>query len=156
MVRALLSGISLLVACAPALAQQAEPAADMLPSLSAPWLAHLAITLIGMMFAIICDSTSASLFLLYISLLQAGWIFLNCYLYSALIDANKLLVAAATPVSSFGSAFGASAMGYVLEHRGLPGALSLSVAALALTALLTIPFLRRGRAPAADAAGAAG
>jgi len=52
MVRALLSGISLLVACAPALAQQAEPAADMLPSLSAPWLAHLAITLIGMMFAV--------------------------------------------------------------------------------------------------------
>jgi len=52
MVRALLSGISLLVACAPALAQQGEPAADVLPSLSAPWLAHLAITLIGMMFAV--------------------------------------------------------------------------------------------------------
>jgi len=52
MVRAPLSGISLLVACAPALAQQGEPAADMLPSLSAPWLAHLAITLIGMMFAV--------------------------------------------------------------------------------------------------------
>jgi predicted MFS family arabinose efflux permease len=109
--------------------------------------------LIGMMFAIIYDSTSASLFLLYISLLQAGWIFLNCYLYSALIDANKLLVAAATPVSSFGSAFGASAMGYVLEQRGLPGALSLSVAALGLTALLTIPFLRRGRAPTVADAG---
>ena len=52
MVRAPLSGISLLVACAPALAQQGEPAADVLPSLSAPWLAHLAITLIGMMFAV--------------------------------------------------------------------------------------------------------
>src|SRR6516164_7078168 len=52
MVRALLSGISLLVACAPALAQQGEPAADVLPSLSALWLAHLAITLIGMMFAV--------------------------------------------------------------------------------------------------------
>ena len=50
MVRALLSGISLLVACAPALAQQGEPAADM--SLSVPWLTHLAITLIGMMFAV--------------------------------------------------------------------------------------------------------
>ena len=112
--------------------------------------------LIGMMFAMILDSTSAPLFLLYISLLQAGWIFLNCYLYSALIDANKLLVAAATPVSSLGSAFGASAMGYVLEHAGLPGALCLSVTALVLTALLSIPFLRRGRAPAADAAGAAG
>jgi hypothetical protein len=45
-------------------------------------------------------------------------------------------------------------MGYVLEHGGLPGALFLSVAALGLTALLAIPFLRRG-APAADAAGAA-
>src|SRR5260370_15556622 len=52
MVRALLSGISLVVACAPALAQQGDLAADMLPSLSAPWLAHLAITLIGMMFAV--------------------------------------------------------------------------------------------------------
>src|SRR6516225_10950787 len=51
MVRALLSGISLLVVCAPALAQQGEPAADM-PSLSVPWLTHLAITLIGMMFAV--------------------------------------------------------------------------------------------------------
>ena len=66
-----------------------------------------------------------------------------------LMQANKLGIRG-------GSAFGASAMGYVLEQRGLPGALSLSVAALALTALLTIPFLRRGRAPAADAAGAAG
>src|SRR5215813_10911010 len=51
MVRALLSGISLLVVCVPALAQQGEPAVDM-PSLSAPWFAHLAITLIGMMFAV--------------------------------------------------------------------------------------------------------
>jgi hypothetical protein len=51
MVRALLSGISLLVVCAPALAQQGEPAADM-PSLSVPWFAHLAITLIGMVFAV--------------------------------------------------------------------------------------------------------
>ena len=53
MVRALLSGIALLVACAPALAQQGEPAADMLPSvMNVPWLTHLAITLIGMMFAV--------------------------------------------------------------------------------------------------------
>ena len=51
MVRALLAGISLLVVCAPALAQQGEAAADM-PSLSAPWFAHLAITLIGMMFPV--------------------------------------------------------------------------------------------------------
>src|SRR6516165_10397366 len=50
MVRALLSGISLLVVCAPALAQQGEPATD--ASLSVPWFAHLAITLIGMVFAV--------------------------------------------------------------------------------------------------------
>jgi hypothetical protein len=41
----------------------------------------------------------------------------------------------------------------VLEHGGLPGALCLSVAALGLIALRSIPFLRRGRTPAADAAG---
>jgi hypothetical protein len=101
------------------------------------------LVMVGMMFAMIFASRSASMFLLYISLLQIAWIFLNCYLYSALIDANNLLVPAATPVSSFGSAFGASAMGFVLEHGGLMGSLSLTSGALALTALLTIPFLRR-------------
>jgi predicted MFS family arabinose efflux permease len=101
--------------------------------------------LAGMMCSMILESRSASMFLVYISLLQIGWIFLNCYLYSALIDANNLLVPAATPFSSFGSAFGASAMGYVLEHGGLMGSLSLTVGALGLTALLTIPFLGRSR-----------
>ena len=60
-------------------------------------------------------------------LLQIAWIFLNCYLYSALIQANNLLVPAATPLSSFGSALGASAMGFALERGGLPGALGLAV-----------------------------
>ena len=86
---------------------------------------------------------SAAAFLASIALLQIAWIFLNCYLYSALIEANNLLVPAATPVSSFGSALGASAMGYALERGGLTGALGLSVGALALTAFLTIPFLKR-------------
>jgi predicted MFS family arabinose efflux permease len=96
----------------------------------------------GMMFATIFASRSASLFLLNISLLQIAWIFLGCYLYSALIYFNNLLVPAATSLSSFGSAFGASAVGLVLEHGGLPGTLILTTAALSLTALLTIPFLK--------------
>jgi hypothetical protein len=44
---------------------------------------------------------------------------------------------------SFGSALGASAMGYALERGGLTGALGLSVGALGLTAFLTVPFLKR-------------
>jgi hypothetical protein len=99
----------------------------------------------GMMFATIFASRSASLFLLNNSLLQTAWIFLGCYLYSALIHFNNLLVPAATSLSSFGSAFGASAVGLVLEHGGLPGTLILTTAALSLTALLTMPFLSRDR-----------
>ena len=102
--------------------------------------------LIAMMFAMIVGSSSAALFVLYISILQAGWIFLNCYLYSALIAADKLLVAAATPISAFGSAIGAASMGYVLEHGGLVGALWLSVGCLAFTAVLSLPFIARQRA----------
>jgi predicted MFS family arabinose efflux permease len=88
-------------------------------------------------------SHSMAAFVASTGALQIAWIFLNCHLYSALIQANNLLVPAATPVSAFGSALGASAMGYVLERGGLIGALSLSVAALGLTALLTLPFLGR-------------
>ena len=99
----------------------------------------------GMMFAMIFASRSASLFLLNISLLQIAWIFLGCYLYSALIHFNNLLVPAATSLSSFGSAFGASAVGVVLEHGGLTGTLILTTGALSLAALLTLPFLWRAR-----------
>jgi predicted MFS family arabinose efflux permease len=101
--------------------------------------------MIATMCAMILASRSASMFLGYISLLQIAWIFLNCYLYSALINANNLLVPAATPLSSFGSAFGASAMGYVLQHGGLMGSLWLALGALGLTALLTMPLLTRAR-----------
>jgi hypothetical protein len=52
MVRALLSGILLLVLCGPAVAEQSDPAADMLSWLSGSAVAHFAITLIGMMFAV--------------------------------------------------------------------------------------------------------
>jgi hypothetical protein len=54
----------------------------------------------AMLLGMILGSRSAALFVFYISLLQIGWIFSNCYLYSALIDANNLLVPAATPSSA--------------------------------------------------------
>jgi predicted MFS family arabinose efflux permease len=98
----------------------------------------------AMLLAMILGSRSAALFVLYISLLQIGWIFLNCYLYSALIDANNLLVPAATPFSTVGSVVGASAMGYVLDHDGMMSALALTMGGMLLTALLTLPFLRGG------------
>ena len=101
----------------------------------------------AMLLGMILGSRSAALFVLYISLLQIGWIFLNCYLYSALIDANNLLVPAATPFSTFGSVVGASAMGYVLDHGGMMSALALTLGSMLLTALLTLPFLR---SPAVD------
>jgi predicted MFS family arabinose efflux permease len=94
-------------------------------------------TLLGMTFG----SRSAAMFLVYIALLQIAWIFLNCYLYSALIQANNLLVPAAMPLATFGSALGASAMGYVLEHDGLTGSLALAVGATVLTGFLTLPFI---------------
>jgi predicted MFS family arabinose efflux permease len=98
--------------------------------------------MICMLFGMILGSWSAALFLLYISLLQIGWIFLNCYLYSALIEANNLLVPAATPFSTLGSVVGAGAMGYVVDHGGMAGSLTLTVGSMLLTALLTMPFLR--------------
>jgi MFS family permease len=99
-------------------------------------------------FGVIWGSPSALTFFVSVSLLQIAWTFLICKLYSALIEANNLLVPAATTVSVFGSAFGASAMGYVLDQRGLMGALSLSMGAVVSTALLTLPFLRFNRASA--------
>jgi predicted MFS family arabinose efflux permease len=98
--------------------------------------------MIAMLLGMILGSRSAALFVFYISLLQIGWIFLNCYLYSALIDANNLLVPAATPSSTVGSVIGASAMGYVLDHGGMMSALVLSMGSMILTAILTLPFLR--------------
>jgi predicted MFS family arabinose efflux permease len=95
------------------------------------------------LFGMLSGSRSSALFLVYISLLQIGWIFLNCYLYSALIDANNLLVPAATPFSTAGSVIGASAMGYVLDRHGVIGSLALTEGCMLLTALLTMPFLRR-------------
>jgi hypothetical protein len=96
----------------------------------------------GTLFGMVLGSRSAALFLFYISLLQIGWIFLNCYLYTALIDANNLLVPAATPFSALGSVVGASVMGYVLDHGGMFGSLVLTVGSMLLTAGLTMPFLR--------------
>ena len=105
----------------------------------------------AMLLGMILGSRSAAWFVIYISLLQIGWIFLNCYLYSALIDANKLLVPAATPFSALGSVVGAGAMGYVLDHGGLMSALALTLGSMLLTALLTLPFLRSHAVGAAQA-----
>ena len=99
----------------------------------------------SMMFAMIFASRSPSLFLLNISLLQIAWIALGCFLYSALIHYNNLLVPAATSLSCFGSAFGAGSVGFVLEHGGVTATLVLTTGALALTAMLTIPVLIRAR-----------
>jgi predicted MFS family arabinose efflux permease len=105
--------------------------------------------MVAMLLGMILNSHSAAWFGLYISLLQIGWIFLNCYLYTALIEANKLLVPAATPFSTLGSVLGAGAMGYALDRGGLPSALALTLGSMLLTAVLTLPFLR---APVGDAA----
>ncbi len=110
-------------------------------------IAAAILLMIGTLFGMMFGSRSAAMFLLYIALLQIGWIFLNCYLYSALIEANNLLVPAAIPLATFGSALGASAMGYVLEHDGLIGSLALAVGATILTALLTIPFIHSAEQP---------
>lgn len=99
--------------------------------------------MIATLLGTILGSHSAALFTFYISLLQIGYVFLNCYLYSALIDANNLLVPAATPFSAFGSVIGASAMGYVLDRGGMMSALAWSLGSMVLTALLTMPFLRQ-------------
>jgi predicted MFS family arabinose efflux permease len=105
----------------------------------------------AMLLGMILGSRSAAWFVIYISLLQIGWIFLNCYLYSALIDANNLLVPAASPFSALGSVVGAGAMGYVLDHGGMMGALALTLGSMLLTALLTLPFLRSHAVGAAQA-----
>lgn len=107
--------------------------------------------MITMLLGMTLGSRSAALFVFYISLLQIGWIFLNCYLYSALIDANNLLVPAATPFSALGSVIGAGSMGYVLDHGGMTGALAMTLGSMLLTALLTVPFLRSHGVDAAQA-----
>ncbi len=96
----------------------------------------------AMLLGMILGSRSAAWFVLYISFLQIGWIFLNCYLYSALIEADNLLVPAATPFSALGSVVGAGAMGYALDHGGMMSALGLTLGSMLVTALLTLPFLR--------------
>ena len=81
-------------------------------------------------------------FLIDISLLQIAWIFLNCMLYAALIQANNLLVPAASTLSCLGASIGATAMGFMFEHGGLSGALTLGMASLLATAALTLPFMQ--------------
>jgi predicted MFS family arabinose efflux permease len=98
--------------------------------------------MMGSLLGMVMGSHSATLFTIYISLLQITYVFLNCYLYSALIDANNMLVPAATPFSTLGSVIGASAMGYLLDRGGVMTALEFSLASMLMTAALTMPFLR--------------
>jgi predicted MFS family arabinose efflux permease len=103
------------------------------------------ILMVVTLFGALGASPSATAYLVNISLLQIAWVFLNCVLYAALIEANNLLVPAATTLSCFGAAFGAGAMGYVLDESGPQGALILAEGALVFTALLTLPFVRASR-----------
>ncbi len=102
-----------------------------------------AIAVIGItLIAALRPGASSGRFLLSISILQIAWIFLNCTLYAALIEANNLLVPAATTFSCLGAAFGATAMGFVFERGGLAGSLVLAMVALGITAAITVPFMQ--------------
>ncbi|MBS0578092.1 MAG: MFS transporter [Proteobacteria bacterium] len=90
--------------------------------------------------------SSSAWFLVNIAVMQIAWIFLNCMLYAALIQTNNLLVAAASTVACLGASVGTPVVGFVFEHTGLGGALSLSMCALAATAALTVPILGRANA----------
>ena len=85
---------------------------------------------------------SPAWFLLSISVLQVAWIFLNCTLYAALIEANNLLVPAASTLSCLGASGGATAMGLVFERGGLAGSLTLAMVSLAIMAAITLPFMQ--------------
>jgi hypothetical protein len=85
---------------------------------------------------------SPAWFLLGISVLQVAWIFLNCTLYAALIEANNLLVPAASTLSCLGASGGATAMGLVFERRGLAGSLTLAMVSLVIMATITLPFMQ--------------
>lgn len=58
------------------------------------------------------------LFLVYISVLQAEWTFLCCYLHVALIDAAPELTAASVPITALSSATGAYGAGVMIEDYG--------------------------------------
>ncbi|HVO47558.1 MAG TPA: MFS transporter [Steroidobacteraceae bacterium] len=92
---------------------------------------------------------SSGAFLVSISLLQIAWIFLNCMLYAALIQANNLLVAAASTVSCLGASLGTTALGFMFERGGLAGALQLAILSVVCTGILALPFIRHGRVQAA-------
>lgn len=81
------------------------------------------------------------LFLVYISVLQAGWTFLCCYLYVALIDAAPELTAASVPITALSSAAGAYGAGVMIEDYGNWGLLIGAFIMLALVLVLTCPWL---------------
>ncbi len=81
------------------------------------------------------------LFLVYISVLQAGWTFLCCYLYVALINAAPELTAASVPITALSSAVGAYGAGVMIEDYGNWGLLIGPFIMLALMLVLTCPWL---------------
>lgn len=97
------------------------------------------------LFFLLTTRYEAWLFLVYISILQAGWTFLCCYLYVALIDAAPELTAASIPLTALSSAAGAYGAGVMLEMYGSWGLLVGALAMLGLMAALTCPFLPSAR-----------
>jgi hypothetical protein len=62
--------------------------------------------------------------------------------HAALIEANNLLVPAASTLACVGAAFGATAMGTAFERGGLRGSLILAMVSLTIMAGVTLPFMR--------------
>lgn len=98
------------------------------------------------LFFLLMTHYEAWLFLVYISLLQAGWTFLCCYLYVVLIDAAPELTAASIPLTALSSAIGAYGAGVMLELYGNSGLLVGAIMMLGVIAALTCPFLPSARA----------
>lgn len=90
-------------------------------------------------------------FLAYIGALQAGWAFLSCYLYVALIDAAPDLTAVSIPVTTLSGALGTYAAGELLDRYGNIGLAAGAVTMLASIIIVTRP--KRHRATSAAAHG---
>lgn len=83
-------------------------------------------------------------FIVYISVLQAGWAFLSCYLYIVLIDAAPELTAASIPLTTLSGGIGAFGVGALIDAFGSNGMMIGSAAMLALIAVaICLPLLRR-------------
>lgn len=100
---------------------------------------------IALTFGIVSGPYSMSVFFAYAASLQAGWTFLVCYLYAALVSANAPLTSGATSVSAIGSAVGSAVVGLAIDRQGLAAASLVSVFCLLGIAVCTLPFIRTRR-----------